>query len=125
MAEPTIAEEEASAPARAPRDSLFLHANIHPLDGSRDIRVRVRNLSSGGMMAEPEVEVAPGERVIVDLRGVGAIGATVVWTVAGRAGLAFDREIDPRKARTPVGEPARAGRPLFAPQSRRPALKLL
>lgn len=125
MTEPIAAEEEGSAPVRAPRDSLFLHARIHPIDGGPDIQVRVRNLSSGGMMAEPSVEVAPGERVMVDLRGVGEIAATVMWTVAGRAGLAFDREIDPRKARTPIGESARVNRPIFTPQARRPGLKIL
>ena len=75
MTEPIVAEGEGSAPVRAPRDSLFLHAQIHPIDGGPDIQVRVRNLSSGGMMAEPSVEIAPGERVIVDLRGNGDVGS--------------------------------------------------
>ncbi len=117
--------EGESARARAPRDSLFLLANVQPIGGGPEIQVRVRNLSASGMMAEPAVEVAQGERVMVDLRGVGQIEATVVWSAAGRAGLAFDRDIDPRKARTPIGEPAKASRPLFPPQTRRPGLKIL
>ena len=106
------------------RDSMFLHAYVRPIAGGTDIQVRVRNLSSGGMMAEPEVQVAQGEKVLVDLRGIGEIEATVVWTTAGRAGLAFEREIDPRKARKSVPDGIKVAHHKPQPQSRRPGLKV-
>lgn len=106
------------------RDSMFLHAYVRPIDGGPDIQVRVRNLSAGGMMAEPEVQVAEGERVWVELRGIGEISATVVWTAVGRAGLAFEREIDPRKARKTIADPAKNPRPTVQPPTWRPGLKV-
>ena len=107
------------------RDSMFLHAHVRPAAGGSSIQVRVRNLSSGGMMAEPDVHVAQGGRVVVELRGIGEIEATVAWTMVGRAGLAFDQEIDPRLARKTVADPGKGNRPVPVPQSRRPGFKVL
>jgi hypothetical protein len=83
------------------RDSLFLMANIRieGLDG--EYRVKVRNLSAGGMMAEGDVRVQRGSVVRVDLRNIGEVEGSVAWVQDKRFGIAFVREIDPKLARAP------------------------
>ena len=84
------------------RDSLFLLAQVR-VDGKADKgRVKVRNLSAGGMMAEGEVEVMRGARVEVELRNLGWVQGTVAWIQGDRFGIAFLDEIDPKLARAPV-----------------------
>ncbi|MWV28779.1 PilZ domain-containing protein [Aurantiacibacter rhizosphaerae] len=84
------------------RDSLFLLAQLR-VDGQSEIfRVKVRNLSAGGMMAEGEVRVIRGALVEVELRNIGWIEGTVAWKQDNRFGIAFVDEIDPKRARAPV-----------------------
>lgn len=86
------------------RDSLFLLARLK-VDGRADeFRVKVRNLSSGGMMAEGEVRVARGARVSVELRNLGWVEGAVAWKQDTRFGIAFLEEIDPKLARAPSVE---------------------
>ena len=62
------------------RDSLFLFAEL-TLDGQPDaVRVKVRNLSAGGMMADAGgLEMSRGDRVSVELRAVGSVKGSVAW----------------------------------------------
>lgn len=85
------------------RDSLFLLANLR-VDGHEQVhRVKVRNLSAGGMMAEGDVKVQRGALVNVELRNIGWVEGSVAWTQSDRFGIAFVDEIDPKKARAPIG----------------------
>ena len=84
------------------RDSLFLLANIRVEDEAETHRVRVRNLSDGGMMADGAIDVQRGNRLVVELRNIGKIGGSVAWVQDKRFGIAFDREIDSQLARKPV-----------------------
>jgi hypothetical protein len=88
------------------RDSLFLVAKL-TLAGRVNEQVRVRNLSSGGLMAELPAQVEIGTEVEVQLRGIGAIAGRVAWATDGRIGVAFDQAIDPMRARKPVTSPSR------------------
>jgi hypothetical protein len=84
------------------RDSLFLLADVR-VEQSEDVhRVRVRNLSDGGMMGEGHLRVQRGHRLIVDLRNIGAVGGTVAWVQDSRFGVAFDEEVDSQQARRPL-----------------------
>ena len=85
------------------RDSLFLLASLKVEGMAEAMPVRVRNLSAGGLMAELPEPVSPDSAVEIDLRGVGKIKGRVAWQTEGRAGIAFDRQIDPQRARKPVG----------------------
>ncbi|MCY1670830.1 PilZ domain-containing protein [Novosphingobium sp. SL115] len=91
------------------RDSLLLMAEVR-LAGSGDDnvsgehRVKVRNLSAGGMMAEGPMKVARGTQVEVNLRNIGWIEGAVAWIQDNRFGIAFINEIDPKLARAPVGQ---------------------
>lgn len=81
------------------RDSLFLMAQVGVLGGVSYETVRVRNLSPSGMMAETHVLFAVGTSVRVTLRGLEPVSGRIVWVLDGRMGIAFDCEIDPKRAR--------------------------
>lgn len=83
------------------RDSLFLLANVRVEQQGDTHRVRVRNLSDGGMMAEGKAFVQRGNRLEIELRNIGVIGGNVAWVQDDRFGIAFDREIDSQLARRP------------------------
>lgn len=85
------------------RDSLFLLARLKVAGSQAEATVRVRNLSSGGLMAELAEPVSPDSVVQIELRGIGWVSGRVAWQVEGRAGIAFDKPIDPQLARKPVG----------------------
>lgn len=83
------------------RDSLFLLANVSVEKQGEQHRVRVRNLSDGGMMGEGPVKISRGIRVEIELRNVGKVMGTVAWVQDQRFGVAFDEEIDSQIARPP------------------------
>lgn len=84
------------------RDSLFLMADLRVdgLEGGH--RIKVRNLSPGGMMGEGTVRVLRGAIVDVNIRNVGWVEGSVAWVQDNRFGIAFRDEIDPVIARAPV-----------------------
>ena len=84
------------------RDSLFLLADIRVEQDAEAHRVRVRNLSDGGMMAEGALIVKRGLRVEVELRNLGRIPGSVAWVQDNRFGIAFDEDVDSQKARRPL-----------------------
>lgn len=90
------------------RDSLFLLANVRVEQDEETHRVRVRNLSDGGMMGEGQFKIRRGDRVEVELRNVGMVQGSVAWVQDQRFGIAFDEEIDSQLARKP-GDPAATG----------------
>lgn len=81
------------------RDSLFLLANVRVENEGDFRRVRVRNLSDGGMMAEGNLNVQRGNRLEIELRNIGRIGGSVAWVQDERFGIAFDQEIESQRAR--------------------------
>ena len=100
---PYESEAEGQLPRDKDRDSLFLQADVRIPGKCNATRVRIRNLSAGGLMAEAPVEVERGDVVHVDLRNVGDVSGKVAWTAEGRFGVAFDHPIDPKQVRKPVG----------------------
>lgn len=94
---------DAVAAREAARDSLMLTAGFRLKDGRKSEIVRVRNLSAGGLMAEVAMPLPTGTAVEINLRGIGDVTGTVVWSMEGRVGIALDQTIDPMKARKPVG----------------------
>lgn len=85
------------------RDSLFLFAELAFEGQPNSVRVKVRNLSAGGMMAEGALVANCGDRLTVKLRNVGDVRGSVAWVQGNRFGIAFASEIDPLLARAPVG----------------------
>lgn len=84
------------------RDSLFVLAELR-LDGVEgEHKIRVRNLSSGGLMAEGDLKTIRGQLVWVQVRNIGWVEGSVAWVQDNRFGIAFREEIDPKVARAPV-----------------------
>ncbi len=114
----------AESQRRDQRDSLLVLARIKIEGEDGDgTAVRVRNVSSGGLMADVSDEYRPGMRVEVGLDGIGEMTGSVAWAEAGRIGVAFDHPIDKSRARKGKAEKADD---LFRPNKqdyRRPGLK--
>ena len=83
------------------RDSLLVLAKLRVDGDPGDLehRVKVRNLSASGMMAEGDVKVSRGSLISVELRNIGWVDGTVAWKQDDRFGIAFIEEIDPIKVR--------------------------
>lgn len=100
------------------RDSLFLLAQLKVAGQDQAHRVKVRNLSAGGMMAEGDVRVTRGSLVSVDLRNLGWVEGSVAWKQDNRFGIAFVEEIDPAVVRGPAQAPAQTFDPRVTRASR-------
>lgn len=103
------------------RDSLFLMADVRLEGATQTERIKVRNLSSGGMMGEGEIAVAVsrGSRIVVTLRNIGEIDGSVAWVQGNRFGVAFASEIDPKAPRTSV---TKGNADLTSPRYTRPPM---
>ena len=84
------------------RDSLFLMADLRLSGDSEAHRVKVRNLSAGGMMAEGLLKTVRGTLVEVHIRNIGWVSGSIAWVQGDRCGIAFNEDIDPLVARAPV-----------------------
>ena len=108
-----------------PRDSLFLSAEVSVATGLKPVVVRVRNLSAGGMMVDSNAIFHKGAIVSAKLRGIGSVSGEIAWVIDERAGISFDKEIDPKEARAPVSAPKPIVLlPPHSPRARRPGLKI-
>jgi hypothetical protein len=107
---------DASENRQIARDSLFVLADLR-LDGSaQEHRIKVRNLSDGGMMGEGAVRVVRGSGVEVSIRNIGWVKGTVAWVQDSRFGVAFNDPIDPRLARMRAASEEEAPHFTRAPQ---------
>ncbi|HWK36023.1 PilZ domain-containing protein [Sphingomonas sp.] len=99
----SAASDDTSAQRSGARDSLLLAAALRLTGLAEPVQVRVRNLSSGGLMAEYAGLVNVGDVVEIEVRGLGWVRGRIAWATDGRIGMAFDKAIDPKAARKPVG----------------------
>jgi hypothetical protein len=58
--------------------------------GSKHVDGVVRNLTSGGAMFECNQQFTTGDKVSLDIAGLGRIASSVAWSVGTRSGLRFD-----------------------------------
>ena len=86
------------------RDSMLLKGTIKEAgDYARDTQpIRIRNLSSTGLMAVAPVAYDEGAIVEIELRGIGRVQGEIVWVRGERMGVTFHAPIDPKLARRPV-----------------------
>lgn len=90
-------DQEIGMPKRGNnRDSLLVKAILRFPSTKDEGEVRVRNISSGGLMAEAPLRHPRGEPVEVKLRNIGWVSAKVAWVAETRFGIAFDVPIDPK-----------------------------
>jgi hypothetical protein len=84
------------------RDSLFVMADIR-FDGADELhRIKMRNLSSGGLMGEGSVRVQRGALLSVEIRNIGWVEGSIAWIQGDRFGVAFREEIDPKVVRAHI-----------------------
>ncbi|TNE28773.1 MAG: PilZ domain-containing protein [Alphaproteobacteria bacterium] len=76
------------------RESLFMFADVQLGQRAHRYRVRVRNLSSNGMMGAGNLRVERGAQLTVFLEGEEPIEGHVAWVQGDRFGIAFSEEID-------------------------------
>lgn len=88
------------------RDSLFVMADLRVEGADGEHRVKIRNLSAGGAMAEGDVKVQPGAGIEVNIRNIGWLDGSVAWVQENRFGIAFRDEIDPKVVRAPAASAA-------------------
>ncbi len=81
------------------RDSLFLMSSLCFDGDDEEFRVKIRNISAGGLMAEGVCAPDRGVKLSVHLRNIGWITGYVAWLHGDRFGVAFEHEIDPKKVR--------------------------
>jgi hypothetical protein len=85
------------------RDSLFLLAEVQAQGWPAPLKVKIRNLSAGGLLAESPHRVPEGTVLTVKLPNLSPIVSRCVWSGENRFGIAFDHEIDPQAVRRKVG----------------------
>ncbi|MGK6321270.1 PilZ domain-containing protein [Sphingomonas sp. DT-204] len=93
------------------RDSLLLAANLRMAGLDEPVQVRVRNLSAGGLMAEYAGPVDVNDPLEIEVRGLGWVRGRIAWATDGRIGVAFEKPVDPKAARKPVGTGRRSTPP--------------
>ncbi len=76
---------------RMPRIALHCPATVR--DGANVIRLRVHNISQGGVKVETEAALPIGIDVILTLPGLDPQPAVVRWADEGHAGITFNRLI--------------------------------
>ena len=109
---PAAEAEAKSGKSPRGRDSLFLTARIRMDGEDTEQEVRIRNLSTGGLMAELGRVVPVGTAATLQMRGIGEVTGRIAWCAEGRVGIALDAPIDPKRARKPVGNGPRT--PFYA-----------
>jgi hypothetical protein len=82
---------------------MFCQSTIWIEAETAEAKIRIRNLSSSGLMGETDYPLERGEMIIVEIRNIGERRGRIVWTEGRRFGVKFARPIDPRCARQPVG----------------------
>ncbi|HYE28208.1 MAG TPA: EAL domain-containing protein [Allosphingosinicella sp.] len=76
--------------SRPPRHRLIRNGTL--VWESRELPVRLRNISTGGAMIECGRDIAPGTPVELDLDEAGTLAAEVRWCHQGQVGLRFAEE---------------------------------
>jgi hypothetical protein len=121
-----LEDEAVLQPRDKSRESIFLGAVVHIGDEKQSRNVRVRNISSGGMMIDLPGPQPRGLLVVAEMKGIGEVRGQIVWSTENRAGIAFEKVVDPKLARhTPPPAPAAPtySRPAMD-QTRRPGLAI-
>lgn len=79
------------------RDDARFHTVLRVAQVTREHDVglwRVRNISDGGMMLATQVQVIPGERLILNLSDMVSLEGRAIWWDGERCGVAFEAPID-------------------------------
>lgn len=96
-------EDCSSVPGRgSDRHSIFMHGYLQLAHMVAPQRVRIRNLSQGGMLVETPLPATVEECLTVHLPNIGPVTGRVAWTALNKFGVAFDNLVDPHQVRRKV-----------------------
>jgi len=84
----------------SPRDALFLLALCQWPGLPDPVRVKVRNISTHGLMAEADFTPHRGQPISFELRNIGWVEGLVAWVEGKRFGVGLVSEIDPKATRS-------------------------
>jgi hypothetical protein len=92
---------------RAPRTAVLLSGFIRRAGSRNRMPITIRNISTGGLMAECAYPPRIDEKVEIELRQLGIVAGKVRWGQGGRIGIEFEGPIDPalvmnKQQRSPV-----------------------
>ncbi len=91
------------------------------------VRVRVRNISSGGLGGRSDTPIDAWQPVEVSLPVIGTVAGKIAWVRQDQFGVQFERPIDPAKALITSSQPqaTHVVPSIFQPNTdyRRPGLK--
>ena len=74
---------------RMPRIEVDCHATIR--DGATVLRVKVADISQGGIKIYHEARIAPGGDVVVTVPGMSAAAGVLRWSEGDSSGITFNR----------------------------------
>lgn len=112
------AQPIAALAPRSPR--LMTLLLVGRITGARaDLPCRIRNISTGGLMAEVLADFAVAEHVRIELRNGNAVTGSVRWTDGPRLGIQFDTAVDVERL---LSEPSMVRRRATAIVPRAPRL---
>ena len=83
------------------RQNVMLMVSLQ-LAGWPEQRVRVRDISAGGLKVNAPLSPAVGTQLRVELPQLGWIGGAVAWTNDTSFGVRFGHQVDPAAARQRV-----------------------
>nr|WP_256869511.1 PilZ domain-containing protein [Sphingobium lactosutens] len=89
---PDTAPDRPHAPRESRVTTLLLIGKMRSQHG--ESLCRIRNLSSGGLMAEVHVPLTEGDIVEIELKAGDRLSGEVRWIMAGRMGIAFDAPVE-------------------------------
>lgn len=101
----TVAAPEAASDAAgrvSDRHSIFMQGFLQLAHMNAPQKVRIRNLSEGGMLAETPLPATVDECLTVHLPNIGPVTGRVAWTALNKFGVAFDNLVDPHQVRRKV-----------------------
>jgi hypothetical protein len=91
----------ASSPeqARKKRESVFLTAHVRVFGGEEASTHRARNLSETSVCLDQAESLTAGQTVLIKIGLLDDVGASVIWSEKGLAGLRFAQPINPDAAK--------------------------
>lgn len=95
-AEPTTAQR--GKVEREHRYSVLLTGTIRKANAGNCMPIKIRNISSSGMMCECAYPPRIDDLVEVELPRLGHVAGHIRWGAKGRIGIEFDGPIDPTVA---------------------------
>ena len=84
------------------RSSVMLMADLRMTAFANPVRIRVRDISKGGLKGSGIGHMPSGSEITVELPNIGLVRSRVVWSNQDNFGLVFDHQIDVQTVKTKI-----------------------